>query len=226
MTNISFFHGVDKTLLSQVSLTCRKHVKGEMVHNHGDICSSMLIVISGSLIAYSLSQNGSENTVFTFKKDSIIGANLIFGKENHYPMNIYCTENCELLYIKKSDVELLLHDYQFVINFVKSISLNSQSMNKKIAMYTQKTLRENILEYLYTLSAKQSSMEVTLPMTKKQLADYFGVQRPSLFRELKKLKDEGIIDIHNKNITLYISILILPSLISTILSAFSAILLS
>ena len=141
-------------------------------------------------------------------------------------MNIYCTENCELLYIKKSDVELLLHDYQFVINFVKSISLNSQSMNKKIAMYTQKTLRENILEYLYTLSAKQSSMEVTLPMTKKQLADYFGVQRPSLFRELKKLKDEGIIDIHNKNITLYISILILPSLISTILSAFSAILLS
>jgi len=39
-----------------------------------------------------------------------------------------------------------------------------------------------------------------LPITKKQLADYFGVQRPSLFRELKRMKDEGLIEIANKKI--------------------------
>ena len=37
---------------------------------------------------------------------------------------------------------------------------------------------------------------------KKELADYMGVQRPSLFRELKKLKDEGIIVIDNRTIQL------------------------
>ncbi|MDD3253809.1 MAG: helix-turn-helix domain-containing protein [Lachnospiraceae bacterium] len=34
------------------------------------------------------------------------------------------------------------------------------------------------------------------------MADYLGVQRPSLFRELKKLKEEGIIEINNRTITI------------------------
>ena len=36
----------------------------------------------------------------------------------------------------------------------------------------------------------------------KELADYLGVQRPSLFRELKKMKDEGIIEISKRTIRL------------------------
>jgi len=69
-------------------------------------------------------------------------------------------------------------------------------------MYTQKSLRENLMDYLVVLSAQQKSNQVTLPVTKKQLADYFGVQRPSLFRELKRMKDESLIKIENKEITI------------------------
>ena len=36
----------------------------------------------------------------------------------------------------------------------------------------------------------------------KGFAPYLGVQRPSLFRELKKMKDEGIIEIDNRTIQL------------------------
>jgi DNA-binding transcriptional regulator LsrR (DeoR family) len=35
-------------------------------------------------------------------------------------------------------------------------------------------------------------------MTKKQLAENFGVNRTSLSRELKKMKNEGLIDFDNK----------------------------
>ncbi len=115
-------------------------------------------------------------------------------------MNIYCTEDSELLHINKSDVELLLHDHQFTINFIKSISLNSQGMNKKITIYKQKTLRENLIDYFNALSTEQNSKIITLSVSKKQLADYFGVQRPSLFRELKQMKDEGLIKIDNRQI--------------------------
>ncbi len=39
-------------------------------------------------------------------------------------------------------------------------------------------------------------------MSKKELADRFGVQRPSLFRELKKMKKEGLIDYDHKSIVI------------------------
>ncbi len=198
--NIPFFAGVNQSVLEQVTIVSKKYTKGITVHAQGDTCKSMDIVLSGSLVAYALSQNGSENVLFEFCKNSIVGANLLFGNANQYPMNIYCTEDSELLHINKSDVELLLHDYQFTVNFVKSISLNSQSMNKKITIYTKKSLRENLLDYFGALSAEQNSKTIILPVSKKQLADYFGVQRPSLFRELKQMKDEGLIKICNRQI--------------------------
>ena len=75
-------------------------------------------------------------------------------------------------------------------------------MNKKIAMHSQRTLRDNLMDYLLSLSIEQKSKTIILPNSKKQLADYLGVQRPSLFREFKKLKEEGILEINNRIITL------------------------
>ena len=75
-------------------------------------------------------------------------------------------------------------------------------MNKKIAMYTQKSLRENLTDYFIALSVVQKSKTIILPISKKQLADHFGVQRPSLFRELKRMKDDGLIEVDNRKIAL------------------------
>ena len=88
------------------------------------------------------------------------------------------------------------------MRYIKSLSQNSQGMNHKIAMFTQKSLRDNILDYLTVQTVQQQSDTITLPITKKQLADYLGVQRPSLFREMKRLTDEGIITINNRRITI------------------------
>lgn len=202
MANTYFLKDVNKAILDQVDLISKRYLKGASVHASGEICDSIDIVISGNLVAYALSQNGSESIVFEFAKDSVIGANLIFSNTNRYPLNIYCTDDCELLRINKSDIEKLLYDHQFTMSFIKSISLNSQGMNKKIAMYTQKSLKENLIDYLLALSLEQNSDTVNLPISKKQLADYFGVQRPSLFRELKHMSEEGLIDISNRSISI------------------------
>lgn len=196
-------HTVLEKLIQQKHLYKRSYHKGATVHQQNAECFTMDVVCSGKLVAYSLSSNGSESVVFNFEPGSLIGANLLFGKQNRYPMNIYCTSDCVLLHISKSGVEELLKEYGFVMQFVQSLSMNAQGMNQKIAMYTQKSLRENLMDYLLLLTVQQKSKSVLLPVTKKQLADYLGVQRPSLFRELKRMKDEGLIEIANKRITIY-----------------------
>lgn len=202
MMDISLFKDVDKFLLKDVDMIKKKYTKGSTVYEKGVVCNSLDIVLSGNLVAYATSSNGSESRVFSFEKDNTIGANLLFGNINRYPFNIYATTNCELLHINKDAVEELLKNYEFTLNFVKILSLNSQVMNQKIAIYTQKTLRENLMDYFSTLSLQQNSRLITLSMSKKQLADYLGVQRPSLFRELKKMQDEGLIFVSNKEIQL------------------------
>ena len=195
-------HKVLEHLIQEKQIIKRSYCKGATVHEQNTECFVVDVVCSGKLVAYSLSPNGSESVVFEFETGSIIGANLLFGNQNRYPMNIYCTADSVLLHVSKSGIEELLKEYGFVMHFVKSLSMNSQGMNRKIAMYTQKSLRENLMDYLLVLSTQQKSNTVVLAVTKKQLADYFGVQRPSLFRELKRMKDEGLIEIQNKRITI------------------------
>ena len=88
------------------------------------------------------------------------------------------------------------------MQYIKSLSLNSQGMNRKITMLTQKTLRENLLDYLRHQVMLQGASEIRLPISKKELADLMGVQRPSLFRELKKMKADGLIDVSNRFISI------------------------
>lgn len=176
------------------------YAKGVTIHNQHDACATLDVVLSGSLVAYTLSENGSAVNMFEFPKNSFIGANLLFGEHTLYPLNIYSVSDCTLLHITQPAVADFLHDHHFVMQYIKSLSLNSQSMNRKITMLSQKTLRDNILDYINHQAMLQKSSIIKLPISKKELADYLGVQRPSLFRELKKLKDENIIQINGASI--------------------------
>lgn len=187
-------------LVSQGQIKIKKYAKGETLYNQGCLCNSLDIVVTGSLTAYSLTESGSSTIMFEFKKDSIIGANLLFATNNIYPLNIYCSSECSLIHIEKTAVEILLHNYDFVMSYVRSLSQNSLGLNHKIAMFSRKTLRQNIYEYLLQQSIAQHVQTVHLPFSKKEFADYLGVQRPSLFRELKKMQLDGIISIDNRKI--------------------------
>ncbi len=202
MDEIQLFHGVSAELIQQAVTTEKYFKKGAAIYNKGDICTGMDILISGSLVTYMLFPNGSETQVFKFNKNRVIGANLLFGNISRYPFDIYCTEDCRLLHVEKEEVKTLLHDYQFTLNFLNCVSMNSETMNQKIHMYTNKSLRMNLLDYLRELSATQKCNPIILPISKKQLADHLGVQRPSLFRELKQMQENGLIRVDNRKIYL------------------------
>lgn len=180
----------------------KNYSKGTTVHHQYDVCKTLDIVLSGTLVAYSLTENGSAISMFEFQQHSMIGSNLLYGENHAYPLNIYSTSDCELLHITQPAVSDFLHEYLFVMQFIKSLSLNSQGLNRRITMIMQKTLRENILDYLKQQSVLQKSSTIMLPMSKKELADYLGVQRPSLFRELKRLEAENILSVENRMIRL------------------------
>lgn len=169
------------------------YAKGATLYNQKEPCETLNIVLSGCFVTYLLAENGSAMQMFEFAKGQILGANLLFGDSNVYPFTVYCVASGQVLHVAKSAVSTFLQHNDFAMAFIVMLSQNSQRLNKKMRMGLHTTLRENLIEYLNNLATLQQSNTLRLPISKKQLADYLGVQRPSLFRELKKLKDEGII---------------------------------
>ena len=186
-----------KKHLKEGLIRLNTYPKAVIIYHRNDFCQNLDVVYSGSLMAYVLSEGGSLTSMFEFKKDNLIGGNLLFGDHHAYPFTII-SKKCQLFHIQKEAILDYLHNYHFVLHYVKSLSLNSQTMNQKITMVTQNTLRDNILIYLRQQAILQNNTTILLPISKKEWANFLGVQRPSLFREMKKLKEEGLIDIDNR----------------------------
>lgn len=187
-------------LLSSGNIRIANYGKGATIYNCGEACDTLDIILSGKLVSYSLADNGSTTSMFEFKQNNIVGANLLFADNGEYPLNIYSREDSIVAHINRTAIDILLYNHDFVIAFLKSMSMNAVGLNKKIDLFSRKTLRENLIDYFRQQSIIQGTDEITLPFSKRELADYMGVQRQSLFRELKRMKDDSTICIDGKKI--------------------------
>jgi len=77
-----------------------------------------------------------------------------------------------------------------------------KKLNEKIRILEKKTIRERLLEYFELQYKYTMQRTITLPFNLKDLADYLAINRSAMFRELRNLKDERIISVNGRRITL------------------------
>lgn len=70
----------------------------------------------------------------------------------------------------------------------------------------QKTLRRKLICYLKKESDDQNSRNLTIPIPFSDLADYLGVDRSALMKEIAKMKEEQLITGKNHGLTLHASL--------------------
>ena len=74
------------------------------------------------------------------------------------------------------------------------VSNRALLLNKKVEYHSLKTLRSKIATYLLDEYKKNGQSTFQLMLNRNDLADFINVSRPSLSRELSKMRDEGFID--------------------------------
>ena len=67
---------------------------------------------------------------------------------------------------------------------------------------SKRSIRDKLLGYFNLLSSRNLSSTLSLPFSLTDLADYLSVDRSAMMRELKFLKEEGIVKKSGNKITL------------------------
>ena len=88
------------------------------------------------------------------------------------------------------------------VNMLQLLAKKVVVMNNRIDVLTKKTIREKLLEYFRAEEKENLSKVFYLKLNYTELADYLGVDRSALMRELKNLKNEGFIETKQKRIKL------------------------
>lgn len=189
--------------LSEGMMRTKAYSKDEIIHFDGDVCSSLDIILSGHVIVERIDESGDLLTITEFYPDDILGGNLLFSKNPHYPMTITAKSDSTLLLIQKDLLfELCSGNREFLRVFLEYISDHALLLGDKIKHYVNRSIRESIVAFLKNENNLQNSNRILLHSTKKALADRIGVQRTSLSRELQKMKKEGLIEFDMVSITI------------------------
>ena len=96
-------------------------------------------------------------------------------------------------------LKLLMSNDKILINFLNMISNRSQFLSEKIKFLNFKTIKGKLAHYILQKAGKEGT-DVTMDMTQNDLADFFGVARPSVARALGELEEEGYLQAERKNI--------------------------
>lgn len=171
------------------------------IKNENIVC----IVMEGSAQILYIEYNGNEILVENLYKDSVFGTNI---SGTNY-------DNCEI--VAKSEMEVLVIDYNklldsrnlnhpyfntFLRNLFDITSMKFKERNKRIRILEKKQIREKLLEYFEIEYNSNPSKAIYLPFSLKELADYLAVNRSAMFRELQRLKNDKLIEVNGRKITL------------------------
>lgn len=206
LTKSPLFSGLNEDriqdLFSKVVFQTKKYDKGDLIASGGDECRSLMIVIKGSVKGEMVDYSGRVLKIEDIPAPRPLAVAFLFGQNNRFPVSISATEPTELLIIpKQSVVSLMQTSEMFLTNFLNAVSNRAQFISGKLRFLSFKTLKGKLAHYFMELDGQQKQNgEIQLIKTQEELAELFGVARPSLSRTLRNLHHQGLIEASGRKI--------------------------
>jgi CRP/FNR family transcriptional regulator, dissimilatory nitrate respiration regulator len=202
LINSPIFAGLSEQELEEIFSKSHHFTKtfevGDIAAFSGEPVNFLMIVLEGSVKGEMVDFSGKIIKIDDIRAPFPLASAFIFGKQNKFPVNVMANEKTKLLYIPKYDfMKMLQGDMRILQNFLNVISGHTQILANKLKFLSFKTIKGKIAQYILSLAGPDKDM-VELPLTQHDLAEQFGVARPSLARAIGEMAEDGILSVDRK----------------------------
>jgi len=119
------------------------------------------------------------------------------------PSTIMALTQVSLLQLPRESVLTLCQmSPPFLENLMRLLSNKVWLLNEKLKLLSYASIRQKITGTLLSLYQEQGSTQLTLGISRQEMADRLGIPRPSLSRELALMKSDGLIDYWKQSVRL------------------------
>ncbi len=208
MNEIALFNGIEnkdvKSMLNCFNATTISYKNGTTIISNLANTGAIGIIYEGSANLIKIDYNGNRTIIEKLERGSIFGEVFL---PNSDELSIVATDNCTVIsfdyeHITRRCKKSCPYHSKLIDNMIQILADKIVNMNNRIDILTKKTIREKLLEYFKTIEKEKLSKTFKLNLNFTELADYFGVDRSALMREIKNLKNEGFIETKGNRITL------------------------
>ena len=189
------FNNIDeetiKNILEKTRYEIKNYSPNESIAFRGDEVKGLYIILKGTLITEMLTEEGNVIKIEELVPSDVIASAFIFGKKNSFPVDLAAKDEAEILYVERKEfLKLLFSQEKILENFLNEISNKTQLLTSKIwNSFNNKTIKKKFCDYV----KKNQKDNLFSIQNLGALAEFFGVERPSLSRVLSDfVKDEKL----------------------------------
>lgn len=187
-------------ILDRLNVKETKFLKGDILTMQDEPCNRLIILTSGSVKAEMTDPSGKVVKVEDISAPSPLAILFLFGVNNRFPVQATAREDVTALVIPKSSVLKMLQMNEHILeNYLNISAIYASKLSKKLHFMSFRTIRQKIALYLLDLMKEGDSL-VEMDRTQNSLAEFFGVSRPSLAREMYNMQEDGLIEVNRKHI--------------------------
>ena len=166
-----------------------------------------LIVLSGLVISCVTNKNGRLDTIQGFSSviDSFISETKIMNNMMRLPFTAKC--DTLLLELNSDDFSSDTNEHimllcRFQQNVIRTLSETLARRDIRGWCSIAPSAREKVMRFLLYQYIVQGSEHLSIHVTRDEAASFMLIDTRTLFRELRNIKNDGIIDYKGRNITI------------------------
>lgn len=205
LKGLPLFHGATTDRISDIVGKAKfhflKYLAGQRIVAAGEQCSHVKFVISGKVRSTIANSTERFKVSQTLAAPAVIAPEFLFGRATNYPCDVDALTDVGILQISKNDyVTILNRDHVFLYNFLNILSMNAQKSVDGILSLSSGDLEGRIAFWIVALT-QSNGTDIKVSCRQRDLYSLFGVQRSSFMATLESMKQRGIIDYSQNEIT-------------------------
>ncbi len=180
----------------------RLYGKGEIIYHYGDRISNAGIVLEGKVELIVPGTIGDDSSIKVANPSDSFGSSHSCITDQPSLVTVIASKRTKVLFLKMSKLfsqEAIKCRFASLVtaNLLRQTAFANLEQNRRIHIMSRRSIRDKIWTLL-----KYNPLEgnrCLINMNRQEMADYLGVERSALSRELSRMKKEGFID-YRKNV--------------------------
>lgn len=174
------------------------------IANRLDKIETLYIVLSGTARETWYNEDGDIITYIDYREGDIIGLEYVSGIRKTFSGEIISIEDTFVMALDSFRFLNPCNNFcprhtKVINNAFSYLAKQNVKLLNRIRELTMPTTKEKVMCYLMNIRANVKSNSFNIPYNRQEMANYLGVERSALSKELSNLQKEGYITYHKNH---------------------------
>ena len=179
---------------------------GETIYDFSEGRKYLGLIAHGSAVLQRIDRQGGRAILEHLESGGVFGEMLMFENVAGDSITVIAEEPCRVWFMQDEHMtrrceRACAHHSRLVENMFHIMTEKAAALSERVEVLSRRSIRDKLLCY-FSLQQAKNGGSFTLPFSLSALADYISTDRSAMMRELKKLREGGVVQIEGRKVTI------------------------